>query len=180
MKNLIYILALFISSCSYERQLAKWCERCPKETKTEVVYSERFDTAVVVTPADSAWYHALVECMADSAGKYVPVVINSDQVQTPKTKVKVSLQSGQLKVNCQSLEDSIQVLVKQIDKKEVQTITKVVPKILPLKWWQKFLMWAGAIFLIILIIKLTWFIAKHFPQLKGLNAIIGVTKLLGK
>ena len=180
MKKLIYILVLFISSCGYEKKLAKWCERCPKETKTEIIYTERFDTAVVVTPADSAWYYALVECMADSAGKYIPVVINSDQVQTPRTKVKVSLSSGQLKVNCQSLEDSIQVLVKQIEKKEVQSITKVVPKILPLKWWQKFLIWAGAIFLIILTIKLTWFIAKQFPQLKALNAIGWVTNVLNR
>lgn len=163
--NLLFVRVfclLVLSSCSYEKKLAKWCERCPKETTKEII--ERIDTTTIVTPADSAWYFALLECIKDSNGKFVPVVVDSAKSNGRKTRASVNLSNGKLKVDCKTLEDSLQVLIKQVQTKEV--VTKIVPKIIPLKWWQKFLMWCGGILLVYIAIRITWFIAKNTPQLK--------------
>ena len=172
-------ILFLIASCNYEKQLAKWCERCPQHDSVvvqhEVVSTTTYDTTYVPLPADSSWYFALIECQKDSGGKYMPVVIKQTTKGGKKTYVAANIDStGMLTVDCIALNDTILALKQTITRYEVERSKSNSTKIVPcpdcsLKWWQKFLMWCGAIGLIYAIIRLTWFVAKQFPQVKGLS-----------
>lgn len=174
---------LIFSGCSYEKKLAKWCARCPK---VDSVVVERVDSTIIqvdtvttVTPADSAFYFAWVECVNNK-----PKIKYDARVNTRRTNIDVVMDSmGRLQATAIILSDTIISLQNTITRLKIERLhaRQVVSIPCPdcsLKWWQKALMWIGAISLLYFSIRLTWFIAKQTPQLKALKIFSWVQKLL--
>ncbi|GAA4156632.1 hypothetical protein GCM10022217_15830 [Chryseobacterium ginsenosidimutans] len=164
MKNNVVIICVFFIALA----LVSCISRKPSEpmvientkTITEVVK----DTIYKIE-ADSSFYNAYVECVN---GK--PVLVsnedrgyfqtNNKQEKLPKNKPgkylgipKVNLQNGLLTVNC---ETRAQELFKQWREKYITEKTKEIsPPVYiekPFKWYQKTLMWIGAISLVLIAI----------------------------
>lgn len=122
------------------------------------VYVENTDTMVVVEP-DSASMRALLEC--DSMGNVL--LRELEQEQGRNIALSATLKGNVITVDCK--QDSLQQLVNRLrevlreyetnDTKEVVTV-EVVPK------YYRFTSWAFWIVVVILLIRLAWWLAKKY------------------
>lgn len=123
-------------------------------TSVKLVTTKIHDT-IFKTEKDSSYYKAYLEC------------VNGKVVVSPKSKVeshsgkylkapKVQLQDNILKVDCHA--EAQALYAKWIDKytSEHKQIIKNIPYAVPLElsWWQTTEIWAGRLFLVLILIVL--------------------------
>ena len=146
MKNFLTFISLFC----FLSALISCVSKKPAEpviVETTKTITEVLKDTVFTVKADSSYYKAYVDCRD---GK--PVITNTEIKSGFNSKApKVNLKNGLLQVNCKI--DSSAVAFKYLQK--YITVEKpkivVVPKVeyieKPFRWYHKFLMWTGGIFL---------------------------------
>lgn len=118
------------------------------ERQTDSYYEKDVLTPYVVKP-DSASILALLAC--DSLNQVYLKEISTKA--TPGTTANVLLKNNRLNVAYKTKHDTIRVPSKIIRRtvKSVQTVTVTITKTVNvLHWWQKWLMWAGGILIVII------------------------------
>lgn len=158
---------LLLCQCGTQR-MNNICNRCPVKTETVI---ERHDSVItsytdttIYLPPDSAWYHALVECVNNK-----PVITTANTTNSKRTQVHVQLSDNRLQVNCTALYDSVVLLQKQVEHYRSQhtikadTIVKTVKH--PLTWWQKILMWLGGAFMAEWLLRVAFWAGKKYANI---------------
>jgi hypothetical protein len=115
------------------------------ETKIEIVEVVR-DTTIYIPP-DQATIKALLEC--DSAGQ---ILIKQIETLQGKRNAKANIRIENNTITADCICDSLNIYLQLKDRYQTTTNTTLETKIHPVEkellWWQKTLLWAGAIFLL--------------------------------
>jgi hypothetical protein len=155
MKYFIYLLLLvFVSSCSLEKRLAKYCPLCVQKDSTTTVIQYK-DTTIKI-PGETVYLQDTLYC--DSLGN---VLSTLNGVLRDKEGKLISLQT-KLQNNVYTSRANVQTIYKTIKGNDVYH-TKVVTKTLKpekikyIPWWVNFLAVVGGIVMIII---LTYIIIK--------------------
>jgi len=140
--NILIVLVLFLSSCSIEKRLAKYCPMCPIETTTVI---ERIDSTITVeVPGDTVTVTDSLYC--DSLGNVRMIRIH--ELENENMSIRTRIMNNVLITDC--ISDTIYV-----DKivKGLNTTTTTEKKInVPYKpWWMIALSWIGGIFLLVVL-----------------------------
>ena len=140
---LLLLIPLLLSSCMTRKMCERRCQRATSVKDSSSVLVVTKDT-VIYSENDTAWLELLLEC-ADSNQVYI-TKLNEKSGKTVKTEVVY--RDRIMYVTATVTPEPIKIeTVRYI--KDTTTIratygTRDVEK--PLSWWQKFLMWSGAIF----------------------------------
>lgn len=132
--------------------LAVFCGCCPKlyphkteSTEHMVVVTETIRDTIVQVQPDSSIVQALIMC--DSTGR-----ARLEEIRTLKESVRVqqTLALKENKLTAKAVVDSMGIYLtykeRYKEKQKVQIIETVIEKeVNVLKWWQKALMWMGAV-----------------------------------
>jgi hypothetical protein len=155
MKYFIYLLLLvFVSSCSLEKRLAKYCPLCVQKDSTTTVIQYK-DTTIKI-PGETVYLEDTLYC--DSLGN---VLSTLNGVLRDKEGRIISLQT-KLQNNIYTSKASVRTIYKTIKGNDIYH-TKVVTKTLKpekikyIPWWVNFLAVVGGIVMIII---LTYIIIK--------------------
>lgn len=155
MKYFIYLLLLvFVSSCSLEKRLAKYCPLCVQKDSTTTVIQYK-DTTIKI-PGETVYLEDTLYC--DSLGN---VLSTLNGVLRDKEGKIISLQT-KLQNNVYTSRANVQTIYKTIKGNDVYH-TKVVTKTLKpekikyIPWWVNFLAVVGGIVMIVI---LTYIIIK--------------------
>ena len=139
--SLLFVLLLALVSCASKKPSE------PVIIETTKTIKEVVKDTVFTVKADSSYYKAYVDCRD---GK--PVITNTEIKSGFNLKApKVNLKNGLLQVNCKI--DSSAVAFKYlqkyitVEKPKIVVVPKVEYKEKPFRWYHKFLMWTGGIFL---------------------------------
>lgn len=149
MKYFIYLLLLvFVSSCSLEKRLAKYCPLCVQKDSTETIIQVR-DTTIII-PGETVYLQDTLYC--DSLGN---VLSTLNGVLRDKEGKIISLQT-KLQNNVYTSRANVQTIYKTIKGNDVYH-TKVVTKTLKpekikyIPWWVNFLAVVGGIVMIVIL-----------------------------
>jgi len=149
MKYFIYLLLLvFVSSCSLEKRLAKYCPLCLQKDSTTTVIQYK-DTTIKI-PGETVYLQDTLYC--DSLGN---VLSTLNGVLRDKEGKLISLQT-KLQNNVYTSRANVQTIYKTIKGNDVYH-TKVVTKTLKpekikyIPWWVNFLAVVGGIVMIIIL-----------------------------
>lgn len=150
MKYFIYLLLLvFVSSCSLEKRLAKYCPLCVQKDSTTTVIQYK-DTTIKI-PGETVYLQDTLYC--DSLGN---VLSTLNGVLRDKEGRIISLQT-KLQNNIYTSKASVRTIYKTIKGNDIYH-TKVVTKTLKpekikyIPWWVNFLAVVGGIVMIIILI----------------------------
>lgn len=160
-KLFIFILLLvFVTSCSIEKRLAKYCPLCTQKDSTVTVVEYR-DTTITI-PGETVFIEDSLYC--DSLGRVYAVRLSE------KDGTIVSLQS-KLSKNKYKVIATVDTVYKVIEgntvyKTKVVTKTLKPQKIKYVPGFINFLAWLGGIFLIIIILNIIYRVLK--AQIKPL------------
>jgi hypothetical protein len=151
-----FLLLLSFYSCSIEKKLAKYCPLCPTKDSTVTVIAYR-DTTIKV-PGETVFIEDTLFC--DSLGN----VYASRLAEKDGTILKLQSRVVDNKYKVIAKTDTIYKVVKgnTIYKTQTKTITKTLKpeKIKYVPSFINFLAWFGGIFLIIILIYITYRIIK--------------------
>lgn len=151
-----FLLLLSFYSCSIEKKLAKYCPLCPTKDSTFTVIAYR-DTTIKV-PGETVFIEDTLFC--DSLGN----VYASRLAEKDGTILKLQSRVVDNKYKVIAKTDTIYKVVKgnTIYKTQTKTITKTLKpeKIKYVPSFINFLAWFGGIFLIIILIYITYRIIK--------------------
>lgn len=148
MKKIVFFLAVFIVFISGCRTVQPTTPVA--KAKDSVVYIEKL--VPVNIPADSAMFEALFEC--DSTNKVILKTLAEEK--TKRVNTNTSFKPGKiakLVYRTKTVHDTI--YIKQTAKtviKETPVPYKEIKEVNRLHWWQKVLIWEGAVFTILLFI----------------------------
>jgi hypothetical protein len=150
MKYFLYLLLfVFVSSCSLEKRLAKYCPLCVQKDSTTTVIQYK-DTTIKI-PGETVYLEDTLYC--DSLGN---VLSTLNGVLRDKEGKIISLQT-KLQNNVYTSKASVRTIYKTIKGNDVYH-TKVVTKTLKpekikyIPWWVNFLAVVGGIVMIIILI----------------------------
>lgn len=150
MKYFLYLLLfVFVSSCSLEKRLAKYCPLCVQKDSTTTVIQYK-DTTIKI-PGETVYLQDTLYC--DSLGHIVSTL---NGVLRDKEGKIISLQT-KLQNNVYTSKASVRTIYKTIKGNDVYH-TKVVTKTLKpekikyIPWWVNFLAVVGGIVMIIILI----------------------------
>ena len=139
--SLLFVLLLALVSCASKKPAE------PVIVETTKTIKEVVKDTVFTVKADSSYYKAYVDCRD---GK--PIITNTQAKTGLNLKApKVNLKNGLLQVECKI--DSSAVAFKYlqkyitVEKPKIVFVPKVEYKEKPFRWYHKFLMWTGGIFL---------------------------------
>ena len=151
-----FLLLLSFYSCSIEKKLAKYCPLCPTKDSTVTVIAYR-DTNIKI-PGETVFIEDTLFC--DSLGN----VYASRLAEKDGTILKLQSRVVDNKYKVIAKTDTIYKVVKgnTIYKTQTKTITKTLKpeKIKYVPSFINFLAWFGGIFLIIILIYITYRIIK--------------------
>jgi hypothetical protein len=151
-----FLLLLSFYSCSIEKKLAKYCPLCPTKDSTVTIIAYR-DTTIKV-PGETVFIEDTLFC--DSLGN----VYASRLAEKDGTILKLQSRVVDNKYKVIAKTDTIYKVVKgnTIYKTQTKTITKTLKpeKIKYVPSFINFLAWFGGIFLIIILIYITYRIIK--------------------
>jgi hypothetical protein len=150
MKYFLYLLLfVFVSSCSLEKRLAKYCPLCVQKDSTTTVIQYK-DTTIKI-PGETVYLEDTLYC--DSLGN---VLSTLNGVLRDKEGKIISLQT-KLQNNVYTSKANVRTIYKTIKGNDVYH-TKVVTKTLKpekikyIPWWVNFLAVVGGIVMIIILI----------------------------
>jgi hypothetical protein len=146
---LIFLFSLVLVSCGTTK--TETSEK-QKEIIKEIVHDTTF-----VTVADTATYKALLDCQNGKV--VVKNVLSNTEGKNHLKKPKVKIDNNQITVDCEAKAQKLFAQWKSQQKETV--ITKTIPVEIekPLTLWQRVQMWAGDIFLLLLLIlAIGWFL----------------------
>jgi hypothetical protein len=156
MKKLIILslLLVFITSCSLERRLEKYCPLCTQKDSTVFITQIR-DTTINI-PGETVYIEDTLFC--DSLGN----VYASRLAEKDGTIIKLQSRVKDNKYKVIAKVDTIYRFVRgnTIYKTQLITKTQKPQKIKYIPGWVNFLAWVGGIFLIILILYILYRLIK--------------------
>jgi hypothetical protein len=126
MKHLVIISLVFLSSCSLEKRLAKYCPICPNEIETVIEY--RDTTVTVEIPGDSVIITDSLYC--DSLGNVYSIRLDSTTAENMRLKSK--LKDNRYTVICDTDTIYKDKIIRGLDK-VVTTTKKINVNVIP-KW----------------------------------------------
>lgn len=151
-----FLLLLSIYSCSIEKKLAKYCPLCPSNDSTIIV--TKFRDTTITLPGETVFIEDTLFC--DSLGN----VYASRLAEKDGTILKLQSRVVDNKYKVIAKTDTIYKVVKgnTIYKTQTKTITRTLKpeKIKYVPSFVSFLAWFGGIFLIIILIYITYRIIK--------------------
>lgn len=149
-----FLLLLSFYSCSIEKKLAKYCPLCPKNDSTVTVIAYR-DTTIKV-PGETVFIEDTLFC--DSLGN----VYASRLAEKDGTILKLQSRVVDNKYKVIAKTDTIYKVIKGNTIYKTQTITRTLKpeKIKYVPSFINFLAWSGGIFLIIILIYITYRVIK--------------------
>jgi hypothetical protein len=159
----LYIVSLvlvFITSCSLEKKLAKYCPLCTQKDSTVTVIQYR-DTTIEI-PGETVFIEDTLFC--DSLGN----VYASRLSEKDGTILKLQARIKDNKYKVIAKTDTIYKLVPGNTIYKTQVVTKTIKpeKIKYIPGWINFLAWLGGIWLIIIIIYTIYrFIKSQIPTI---------------
>tara|TARA_R110000868_G_scaffold201243_1_gene448821 strand:- start:55 stop:543 length:489 start_codon:yes stop_codon:yes gene_type:complete len=150
MKYFIYLLLLvFVSSCSLEKRLAKYCPLCVQKDSTETIIQVR-DTTITI-PGETVYLEDTLYC--DSLGNVLSklngVLRDKDgKILSLQTKLQNNVYTSKAKV------ETITKVIKGNDVYHTRVVTKTLKpeRIKYIPSWVIFLAYIGGIVLFILLI----------------------------
>ncbi len=167
MKNLIIILSLFLFSCKASKQFTAQ----PTQERITTITKQVHDTVLVVK-ADTARLAAKLE--VDSVGKvklvkkttdYRPQATATGRAKEPLVTID---DNNNLYVECDCDSAAIRFGWTETTTKDSTTITIVPPPVIiekPVSKWRWVQIWAGRIFLLLLLLYLILFILKKLKYI---------------
>lgn len=126
MKYLVIISLVFLSSCSLEKRLAKYCPICPNEIETVIEY--RDTTVTVEIPGDSVIITDSLYC--DSLGNVYSIRLDSTTAENMRLRSK--LKDNRYTVICDTDTIYKDKIIRGLDK-VVTTTKKINVNVIP-KW----------------------------------------------
>jgi hypothetical protein len=156
MKNLfvVSLLLVFITSCSLEKRLAKYCPLCTQKDSTVTVIQYK-DTTIEI-PGETVFIEDTLFC--DSLGNvYASRLSEKDGTIL---KLQARIKNNKYKVIAKT--DTIYKLVPGNTVYKTQVVTKTLKpeKIKYIPGWVNFLAWIGGIWLIIIILYIIYRLIK--------------------
>ena len=156
MKNLfvVSLLLIFITSCSLEKRLAKYCPLCTQKDSTVTVIQYK-DTTIEI-PGETVFIEDTLFC--DSLGNvYASRLSEKDGTIL---KLQARIKNNKYKVIAKT--DTIYKLVPGNTVYKTQVVTKTLKpeKIKYIPGWVNFLAWIGGIWLIIIILYIIYRLIK--------------------
>jgi hypothetical protein len=156
MKNLfvVSLLLVFITSCSLEKRLAKYCPLCTQKDSTVTVIQYK-DTTIEI-PGETVFIEDTLFC--DSLGN----VYASRLSEKDGTILKLQARIKDNKYKVIAKTDTIYKLVPGNTVYKTQVVTKTLKpeKIKYIPGWVNFLAWIGGIWLIIIILYIIYRLIK--------------------
>lgn len=106
----------------------------------------------VTIPADSAWLYALMEC--DSLNNIVIKQLSESKTKNMQTSYTLTQTGKQALLNytAQTRPDTVYLKEKTISTYKEKPVNVPIPVRMPLRWWQKILIWEGAFLNVLIII----------------------------
>ena len=156
MRVLIYfILIIFVSSCSIQKRLDKYCPLCPTHDSTVVITKYR-DTTVML-PGETIFIEDSLYC--DSLGNVMSIRLAEQQGKISALESRLNKN----KYRVISTVDTVYKLVKgnTIIKERTQIKRLPAKKIKYIPWWVNALSVFGGLFLLILIIYIMYKLIKN-------------------
>lgn len=174
MKKIILLFILFFISCSSTKRLERHCEKCGKETKTEIVEEttyEKIDTLIPI-PSDFSKTQFTIKC--DEFNR--PIIINKENnkgkyIDTEiieKDGVSNNLPIKYITIDCKIDSQSIAFTYFNKNKLSTSKTVEKIPVIIKteLTKLQKFLIKMGILFLLLIIFVAGWKLIKLLIKLK--------------
>jgi len=157
MKNLsIALLLIGLMACNPCKMLSK---RCKPETKDSIVYVEKvkLDTIKYVLPGDTT----IIEIPVDLTD-YSLVEENANQ------KIQLNILKGKLRLITICKDDSLQVVIKNLETKLSQQTTVTVEKPVPVYKCRKFFIYCTIGLFVDLLIRAGWLFLKYKAKILAL------------
>lgn len=149
-----FLLLLSFYSCSIEKKLAKYCPLCPK--KDSIVTNIAYRDTTIKVPGETVFIEDTLFC--DSLGN----VYASRLAEKDGTILKLQSRVFDNKYKVIAKTDTIYKVIKGNTIYKTQTITRTLKpeKIKYVPSFINFLAWSGGIFLIIILIYITYRVIK--------------------
>jgi hypothetical protein len=145
---LAFIILLLMPGCI---SLKKCNERYPpkigrKDSVSREITYLKHDSLIRI-PGDSAWYYALIECMQDKNGKWIPTVSEQNTSNGNRIRMSSQIMDGRLQVNCtvDTMAIGIWWLEKHTKDLRVSYIRDSYPVEAKLSWWKSTMIIGGYI-----------------------------------
>jgi hypothetical protein len=162
-RSLLYFLFLFVVLVGTLTSCKSTSVSLPTKTEVNntVITKEVIHDTIFETKKDSSYYKAWLECQGSRVViKGTPKTTKGKYLRPPKVIIK----DNYIKVDCEAEAQKLFAKWKDTYREATKqtTITKTVEVERELTWWQKFLMWCGRIFLIVVLISVGKFFFKLY------------------
>jgi hypothetical protein len=150
-------IILLGTSCNPTKRLSKICEKCPTKDSISYIETVNLDTILITTPGDTTILEVPVDLTDYSLSE-----------ENSKQKVQLEILKGKLRLITICKDDSLKVVIKNLEKKlSEQTTIKVPYPVVEYKC-RKFFIYCTIVLFVIIVLTLGWTFLKYKAKILSL------------